>query len=192
MFLKDKKKQKITIKIKLLPICIIILILSVVIKLSINIDNAVVLTSSSLMEVVDIAELYTAKFTYNGIASVYRDEEKKNVKYHVRYDAEVKVGVDMKNIQFDVDEDHKKVFVHLPKISIKAIDLDDKMKFLPEGKGWDLQEAYRACQLDVEAEANQSKKLYEIAKTNLEKTIEALTLPLINQYDYELSWDEES
>ena len=128
----------------IIPILSIVIVLfAVVIKYSLNEDNKKILTTSALMEVVDVADLSTAKFTYNGIADVYKDSEKKKLKYHVLYYSEVKVGVNMKDINFEIDETQKKVIAKLPEVQIQNIDVDENIKFLPENKGWDIKEAVR-------------------------------------------------
>ena len=174
----------------IIPILSIVIVLfAVVIKYSLNEDNKKILTTSALMEVVDVADLSTAKYTYNGIADVYKDSEKKKLKYHVLYYSEVKVGVNMKDINFEIDETQKKVIAKLPEVQIQNIDVDENIKFLPENKGWDIKEAYKACELDANAEANESEELFNTARKSLKNMVEVLTSPLINQYEYELVWD---
>ena len=181
------KKNRRNIIIPILSI--VIVLFAVVIKYSLNEDNKKILTTSALMEVVDVADLSTAKFTYNGIADVYKDSEKKKLKYHVLYYSEVKVGVNMKDINFEIDETQKKVIAKLPEVQIQNIDVDENIKFLPENKGWDIKEAYKACELDVNTEANESDELFNTARKSLKSMVEVLTSPLINQYEYELVWD---
>ena len=53
------------------------------------------LTVSTLIKTVDIAELSTAQFTYNGIAEVYKSKDSDKIKCRIRYEAIVKAGVNM-------------------------------------------------------------------------------------------------
>ena len=177
-------------KLLIYGVCVLMIGLAVTIRYYKNQDTKKILTSSALMKVVDIAELSTAKFTYNGIASVYKDEKKQKLKYHVRYNAEVKVGINMKDISFDINDEKKEVIAKLPEISIQVSDVDEQLKFLPEGKNWDIKEAYQACKFDVESEVKASDELFEIAKENSRKIIEELTSPLIEAHDYKLVWNE--
>lgn len=185
-------KFKINKKIRILLSSLAVILLAcftLLVKFSASIDNKKILTSSTLMEVLQVAELSTAKFTYNGIADVYKDSENKKLKYHVSYESDVKVGVNMEDIDIDIDEEQKKVFVKLPEIKILTTDVDKNMKFLPEGKDWDIKEAYTACELDAEIEAKEAGELFNVAKTNLRNMIEALTSPIVSYYEYELVWD---
>jgi hypothetical protein len=95
----------------------------------------------------------------------------------------------MRDINFEIDETQKKVIAKLPEVQIQNIDVDENIKFLPENKGWDIKEAYKACELDVNTEANESEELFNTARKSLKSMVEVLTSPLINQYEYELVWD---
>ena len=75
------------------------------------------LVSSTLMDAIDIAELSTSQFTYNGIAEIYKDEKSSKIDCYVRYEAKVKAGIDMKNVDFDIDYDKE----YTTQYSIKKI-----------------------------------------------------------------------
>ena len=84
-----------------------------------------IITTSTLKRAVNVSELSTAQFTYNGIAEVYEDERKESVECYIRYNAKVKAGIDMSDIDFDVDHDTKTVTVILPEIEITANPVDE-------------------------------------------------------------------
>ena len=79
-----------------------------------------IVTSSTLMKAIDISELSTAQFTYNGIAEAFADEEKEEHLCYIRYNAKIKAGIDMKKVKFEIDEENKTVRPILPKIKINS------------------------------------------------------------------------
>ena len=81
-------------------------------------------TSSLLTDAIDIAELSAAEFRYRGIADIYTDENKTQVRCRICYNAIVKAGIDMKQVQFDVDSKEKVVTATLPDIDLKVAIID--------------------------------------------------------------------
>lgn len=148
-----------------------------------------IITSSTLKETIDISELSSAQFVYNGIAEIYEDEEKTETKCHVRYNATVKAGIDMKAVEFDINNKTKTIKPILPEIHISSNTVDEKtLSFIPENSDVGLQEALVACQADALAESNQSSELLNLAKKNLKSIIEALLLSIVPS-DYKIIWD---
>lgn len=68
-------------------------------------DN--VITSAQLEKAVDISQLSTAEFVYNGVAEKYDDDKPEEVECYIAYNANVKVGIQMEDVKFDIDEDKK-------------------------------------------------------------------------------------
>lgn len=174
-----------------LGIAIIIFSISILIRLnaifSSNREN--ILTSSSLLDVVDVSELSTAQFTYNGIAEVYKDKEKKEVTCYIRYNSVVKAGINMEDIRFEVDNEEKIVNVFIPQVTITANIVDTKsISFIPENTNINLSDAIKVCENDAEKEANENAELKKIAKENLESTIRALLIPLLQEQGYTIDW----
>ena len=50
-----------------------------------------VITSSQLEKAIDISELSTAEFVYNGVAEKYKEDKPEEVECHIAYNANVKV-----------------------------------------------------------------------------------------------------
>lgn len=151
-----------------------------------------IITNSTLMRTVDVSELSTAEFIYNGIAEIYEgdDADTDTVKCRVRYKARVKAAINMDEITFDIDDEKKTVRPSLPKISLKAsLDNQEGLSFIPENSKIDLQEAMEACEKDVTAEAKENEELYQSAEENLQDVIEALTYPILNAKGYSLVWE---
>ena len=87
-------------------------------------DN--VITSAQLEKAIDISQLSTAEFVYNGVAEKYDDDKPKEVECYIAYNANVKVGIQMEDVKFDIDEDKKTVTPVLPEITVNIATLDEK------------------------------------------------------------------
>lgn len=149
-----------------------------------------IITSSTLTEAIDISELSSAQFVYNGIAEIYKDEEKTETKCHVRYNATVKAGIDMKAVTFEINHEAKTIKPVLPEINITSNTVDEKtFSYIPENSDVNLQEVLVACQEDALAESKQSSELLDLAKENLKSFIEALLLPIASSQNYKIIWD---
>ncbi len=157
-------------------------------------------TSSMLEKALEIENISTAEFVYNGIAEHYKDEGESNplffwegndpVDYRICYLASVKAGINMKDVKFDVDDAKKVVRVVLPDISFTCSVNPESMQFIPENTDADMQAIFQLCEEDVEFEALQSDELRNVAETNLRSAIEALTLPMLNDRGYSIEWAE--
>lgn len=187
-------KKRIKIPVVWLPfiIGVILLVLVSILKLNgfFEKEEAEIITNSTLMSTVDVSELSTAEFIYNGIAEIPKSDDSDTVKCSVRYKATVKASIDMKEISFDIDQEKKMVKPSLPEISLKAtLDNQEGLSFIPENSKIDLQEAMTACEKDVTQEAGENEELYQSAKENLQDVIEALTYPILNAKGYSLVWE---
>lgn len=146
--------------------------------------------SARLEKAIDINELSSTEFVYNGIAQAYRDSEKTKVKYNICYDATVKVGIQMTEIKFEIDEKNKLIKPILPSMSINNVILDpSSISYIPENATVDLKEAFSICKADVENEAQKNGELLEAAKENIKSTIEALLYPVLDAEGYKISWE---
>lgn len=149
-----------------------------------------ILTSSTLIEAINISELSTAEFTYNGIAQKFKDESNDKLLYSIRYNAVVKAGIDMTKVKFDIDDEKKTISPVLPEIKITAAIVGNKkLDFIPDDTDIVLKKAMALCEEDALTEATESGELYEIAEGNLKATIEALTYPLVHSQGYDIVWN---
>ncbi len=191
------KENRIKIPMNLLirlPLIVGIIILLVVIIVKMGgyseEGETTIITDSTLVKTVDIAELSTAEFIYNGIAEIPKEEGSDKIKCRVRYEAKVKASVNMKDIKFDIDEEKKTVKPTLPEITLKPVlDNEKGFSFIPEGSKVDLKEVMKVCKEDVTNEANNAPELRESAEENLKDIIQALTYPLLNSKGYTLVWE---
>lgn len=189
-------KKKGGFRKKLISIFIILLILLIALNFILpNILNRIskknVVTSASLEDAIMISELSTAEYVYNGIAEKY-DEESDEVVCYIAYNATVKVGIDMEDVTFEIDEEEKTIMPILPEISINIATIDeDSLSYIPQNPDITMTEIISLCKEDAITEANESEELYETAEENLKSVIEALVLPLIEDTDYTLIWEDE-
>ena len=151
--------------------------------------NVNIITSSTLTKAIDIADLSTAEFKYRGIAEIYSDESRKNVRCRVCYNAVVKAGINMKDVEFDVDTECKVVMAALPEIGIKVNVIDEQsMSVLPSNTDVAIADMLKYSKEDAEKEATESGELKNVARENLESTIKALLLPILKPQGYTLEF----
>ena len=72
-------------------------------------------TSTQLKKAVNIENLSSAEFVYNGIAEKHKDNSDE-IEYRVAYEATVKVGVKMSDIDFDIDQSNKVIVPACPRL----------------------------------------------------------------------------
>lgn len=148
-----------------------------------------VITSSQLEKAIDISQLSTAEFVYNGIAEKYDDDKPEKVECYIAYHANVKVGIQMEDVKLEIDEENKTVTPMLPEISVNIAALDEnEISYIPKNPDIPLKEIITLCKEDAVSEANDSKKLYQTAEENLKSVIEALLSPILENAGYSMKW----
>lgn len=151
---------------------------------------ASIITSSTLIDAIDIAELSTAEFKYKGIAEVYSDEERTKVKCRLCYNAVVKAGINMDEVGFDIDESDKTIIITLPDIDITVTIVDEQsMAILPSDADVGIPSMLKYSKEDAENEANKSEELIDAARDNLKATIEGLLYPVLKPQGYSIKWN---
>lgn len=152
-----------------------------------------VITSSQIEKAIDISQLSTAEFVYNGIAEKYDDDKPEKVECYIAYHADVKVGIQMEDVEFEIDEANKTVTPILPEISVNIAALDEnEISYIPKNPDIPLKEIIVLCKEDAVREANDSKKLYQTAEENLKAVIEALVSPILEHAGYTMKWQSVS
>lgn len=147
-----------------------------------------IVTISTLKQVVNISDLSTARYTYNGIA-VKKDDDG-NVICHVYYEAYVDAGIDMSKIEFAIDEEEKTICPALPEIAVEDPVVDSSsVVFFETNPNISLSEVIEICEKDALDEVNASKQIIQTAEENLRSTIEALLTPLTKSEGYSIRWD---
>ena len=162
-----------------------------------NTPNEIV-TSSTLMDALNIGELNVARATYDGVAIKEKDGWF-DTAVHTSYSATVTAKADLSQISIDDvpgEPDSEtgliKVTIHLPEIT-----LDDPapadLEFFETGQDDDIGEFYRLCKEDCAAGIKDNQQLMATAEENLENTITALTEPLLSKDKYQIEfikWEE--
>ena len=170
-----------------LSVCILVVIVVVLVRFVLPPkSDSKIITTSTLIEAVDIATLSVAEIKYSGIAKVYNDEEKNNLKCQVCYSAVVKAGID-EAIDIEVDDENKTVTAKLPEIKLSVyIDENQPMTVIPSGASVELPEMLKCCKEDAELEARESDELMTTARDGLRDTVARLLLPLLEPQGYKL------
>lgn len=154
-------------------------------------------TTSSLERVIQIGELYSYKTTYNGVAYVYDKQDSSKLSYYVSYNSTVRFGIDTEDVQFEADDDNKKIIVTIPDVVVKDIDVDmSSLDYIFKDKSAETssvsRDAYLACIDDVRNEINQNTEIFELGRQNTETIIRGLIEPLLedtNGYTLEVRYD---
>lgn len=198
----EREERKIQVKIKI-PIKFLVAIAVVVIIAGIAITKTVlkqgkkppeVITVSTLQEIVNVSELSTYTAVYNGITQVMNEEKPENVDYYVSYEAKVYAGIDFQEVKINVDDEAKKIQITIPEVNITKVDVDiASMDFIfynnKANTSTVSQEAYKACEADVQQESEKQEAIYELARQNACNVLTALVRPIVEQVDagYQLS-----
>lgn len=154
-----------------------------------RIEKEDVITSAQLEKAIDISQLSTAEFVYNGIAEKYNEEHPERVDCYIAYNASVKVGIQMEDVTFEIQEEEKTVTPVLPDITAQIATLDENsLSYIPKNPDVPLKDMLILCKEDAVREAGESEKLYETAEENLKMVMEALLSPVLENAGYSLVW----
>lgn len=179
-------KKKKVVFIIICAVIITALVSAAIMIMSRNNKDNKLSVASQLTEVIDINELSTGEFIYNGVVEV--QEEK--TKYSIRYCSTVKVGVAGDDIELSVDAENKTVTPIIPELKVTVVNVDpESLSFVPENVSVKLKNAVKLCEEDAVKEANNKPELLETAESNLKSTIEALLMPIVNNNDYTVVWE---
>ncbi len=143
---------------------------------------------STLIEMLDISELYTSEFIYNGVVDLDEADVGKGNQCKVLYHARVRTSVDMSKIDFAVDEENKTVTPIIPDISIENVEIDN-VSFIPASTQADYSAALSACEEEAKAEAEKKGELFDSARESLKFVIGSLSEPILEKQGYVLVWD---
>ena len=154
-------------------------------------DKKIIITTSTLREVVNISELSTGEFCYNGVVSIPKEKNPEKIDYSVKYDSTVKAGIDAEEVDFKIDMENKTITPVIPAIKITDVIIDDgSISTIPENETANLKEVLAYCKEDALEKATQNEKLIETAESNLRDSITALLMPILKESGYEIVWSE--
>lgn len=143
--------------------------------------------SSALFDALDIDELSGSSFIYNGIAEIPNPKKPEKVLYNASYNATVKAGIQLHDIDIQTDDEQKIVTITLPEVFIQSVAVNpSKFDFLPDNAKIDLKAVLSACKEDADREASESSELIDAARENLSSMVEALAMPIIDGSGYTL------
>lgn len=149
-----------------------------------------VITVSTLEKIINVSELSTFTAVYNGIAEVTNAKKNEEVDYYVSYEARVDAGIDFERIDISVDTENKVIAVNIPEVYITDINVDiASLDFIfvsdKANTSTVTQEAFKACEADVQCESEQQNAIFDLAKQNAVNVLTALIDPIIEQLDDE-------
>ncbi len=139
-------------------------------------------TSSTLANVIDKYDLETVDYKYNSIATM-KDGDKDM--YYVRYDGDVKLGVDLNEVTFDVNQRNKTITVNVPKATVQTIQVNPvDFIFVKEKYETDtvIVDARQLCKSDLEGKVSSNTELYDRAWNNATGMIDGIIKPLSEGY----------
>lgn len=149
-----------------------------------------VITFSQLEKVININDLATAEFIYDGIADKYNEKNPDKVECHIAYESTIKVGIDMDKVKFSIDEKNKTVTPKLPEVKINSVAVDTKtLSYMPENPKIEINDIVALCKKDAMNEAGEAPELYQTAEKNLQSAIEVLLSPILKTAGYTLEWE---
>lgn len=153
-----------------------------------NEEKITVITESSLEKILQISDLSSYKAVYNGVACIPNPENEEEPSYYAAYEAEVQVGINMEEIQIQIDEGQKKVLVHLPETKINDVIVDmtslDYIFIDKKAETKDVSsEAYSACIADAKKESASNQDIIRLAEDNTKDLVKALLEPLLEQQE---------
>ena len=149
-----------------------------------------VITSSQLEKVININDLATAEFIYDGIADKYNEKNPDKVECHIAYESTIKVGIDMDKVKFSIDEKNKTITPELPEATINNVEVDtNTLSYMPENPKIEINDIITLCKKDAMKEAGEAPELYHAAEENLQSAIEALLSPILKTAGYTLEWE---
>lgn len=147
-----------------------------------------VLSVSTLEKIIKVSELSTFTAVYNGIAEVHHGEDPEQVDYYVSYNAQVNAGIDFEKISPAINEEEKTITIDIPSVYITDINVDiSSMDFIFYNDSLNTssitEEAFKACEVDVQAESEKQEEILNLAQQNAVNVVTALVDPLIQQAD---------
>lgn len=178
----------------LLVLAIVVLVVVFIVVPTAQNDKkqAEIVTVSTLQEIINVSELSTFTAVYNGIAQVMNADDPELVDYYVSYEAKVNAGIDFEDIDIDVDEDTFTVHITVPPVTLTDVNVDiSSLDFIfyneKANTSTVTEEAFKACEADVEKESQEQAAIYELAEQNAKNVLTALVRPIIDQSETEYS-----
>lgn len=186
---KEKGQSRIKVVLKVLGVVIVIAIaISAIAKVKTKEGKADIISTSTLEKIVNVSDLSTFQAVYNGITTVYNEEDAEKVDFHVSYEAIISAGIDFEQVDIEVNEDEKKVMVTIPEVNITDINVDiTTLDYIFENSKANVstvsERAYKAAEADAKTETEKEEAIFELAEKNAQNILTALLNPFIQDFD---------
>lgn len=134
---------------------------------------------TTLQEILEISNLSTVQYTYNGVAEVKNEEE---TKYYVYYEGKVRAGFDISQVEVIQNEDN--MIATIPALTIHTVEVDEgSMDYIFLKSKYDTEttfaEALNACKKDLLEELEDNTTFIETGRDSARDTILALMEPFL-------------
>ena len=178
----------------LLVLTIVVLVVAFIVVPTAQNDKkqAEIVTVSTLQKSSMLVNCQHLRQFYNGIAQVMNADDPELVDYYVSYEAKVNAGIDFEDIDVDVDEDTFTVHITVPPVTLTDVNVDiSSLDFIfyneKANTSTVTEEAFKACEDDVEKESQEQEAIYELAEQNAQNVLTVLVKPIIDQSETEYS-----
>ena len=150
--------------------------------------EAHIITESALESIIKTSKLTTFSAAYNGIAAVPGKDNPEEIAYYVAYEAEVRAGINMDDLDIRVDQEAYHIEIELPDILLEEPDVEITSLdyiFMDDDANTSTvtEEAYRASKEDAKEECTDEEEITARAKENAVRALRALVEPLVEQND---------
>lgn len=154
-----------------------------------------VITDTDLMEIREVSDLYTYRYPYSGVVTVYKGKKKKKVAYYIAYSGTITAGINMKNVHYKNDPENKEITIIVPQAEIQNCYVNVvTMDYIFLDRSYDTEkqiaDAQKYCQEDLLEKAKENEMIKEKARKNAEKALEGLYQPLTDCRGYTLTIKE--
>ncbi|MCF0231507.1 MAG: DUF4230 domain-containing protein, partial [Enterococcus sp.] len=142
--------------------------------------------SSAITKILPKSEIQAAVTPYDGV--VIMDLENGNKQY-IKYETETRLTYDFSQIHVWVDDSTRTLNIALPEIVYQEPSINEsQMEFLPKNANISIKDAMDACVEDAKSKTKDNKGMYEIAKANTRKALEAIVEPYTKERNLTVRW----
>lgn len=141
-------------------------------------------SKANLEDVLKISQLRTMTYKYDSIASVTEGDRPL---YYIAYKGTVVLGIDAKDIKLNVDWKTKTVKLTLPEVKILETNVDaSTLEFMIIDDFYNIPSitstAQHTCISDLKSKLPADTIMFDLAKENTLKEVEAMVNPIVNQF----------
>lgn len=147
-------------------------------------ELAEVVSAPALSELINVSELRTVTSDYRSICVVSTDN---GPVYYILYNATVVAGIEMDQVEYEIDDENHVVRITLPDVRILESSVDvGSMEFIFINNHFDTPEtgaaAQRNCQAALDQRLEGDTAVLDMARENTTNEVEAMFQPIIDQF----------